>query len=344
MRGTNKKLEVDELEPDLVAQIEGDFVAFIDEWHSLPEVWDSELDAQIHRWYAGELTAKPTYPRRPYFTPSAANACPRELYMRQTGAKRDDQTRAPHQARWQRIGTAIGDMLQRDLLFAEKYFEKQTGNKPPFVFERDERGRPMFEEFARINKPINYAGHRFYLYGMPDGILRYVTDDGEILRVGLEIKSKQTTAARTSAYSMRRPEVDHLAQVTCYSIMYDVDYYLIVYVNAAKKSWALSDDEYADTPDLRAFCIEINDAARAAVLDGFVDVMDAVAAKEPPALDLDRWTFNNYKTACAQSLTADEYDILKQQVENMRRSSLPEWRKRNYVEALNEIDVLRRGT
>ena len=326
---------------NLTAQIEGDFIAMIDEWHSLPETWDNELDAQIHRWYADVLTEKPVYPKKPYFSPSAANACPRELYMKQIGAERDEQKRPPHQARWQRIGTAIGDMLQRDILFIEKHFERLTGNRPPFVFERDDKGRPMFEEFAKKNHQVNYGGHNFYLYGTPDGIMRYTTDNGEIVRVGLEIKSKQTTAAQTSLYTMRNPQVDHIAQATCYSIMYDVDYYLIVYVNAAKSGWVIDEETYSKTPDIRAFCIEINNGAKAAVLDGFADVLDAVTAKEPPALDLERWGFNNYKTACAESLTEKEYEIIKKQVSNAKRSRMPEWKKRSYVEALADIEAIR---
>lgn len=328
---------------NLTTQIEGDFIALIDEWHSLPETWDNALDAQIHRWYADALAAKPVFPRRPYFSPSAANACPRELYMKAIGAKRDVTKQQPHQNRWRKIGTAIGDLIQRDLLFIEKHFEKKTGNRPPFVFERTADGRPMFEDFAKKNHPVNYAGHSFYLYGAPDGIMRYTSDDGEVIRVGLEIKSKQTTAAKTSLHSMRQPQIDHIAQATCYSIMYDVDYYMIVYVNAAKSGWVVDEETYEKTPDVRAFCIEINDAARAAVLDGFVDVLDAVAAKEPPALDLERWNFNSFKTACAESLTDEEYEIIKQQVANMRRSSLPEWKKRSYVEALADIDAMRGG-
>ena len=34
---------------DLSAQIEGDLIALLDDWFSLPETWDNELDRQIHR-------------------------------------------------------------------------------------------------------------------------------------------------------------------------------------------------------------------------------------------------------------------------------------------------------
>src|SRR5690625_1342109 len=106
---------------DLSVQIEGDFIAMLDEWHSLPETWDSALDAEIHRQYAEILTRKPVFPKRPYFSPSSANNCPRELYEKATGAKRDKQMNQPHQKRWQNLGTSIGDMIQRDLLFIEKH-------------------------------------------------------------------------------------------------------------------------------------------------------------------------------------------------------------------------------
>ncbi len=37
---------------DYAAQIEGDFIAMLDEYHSLQEVWDNDLDAQIAKWYS----------------------------------------------------------------------------------------------------------------------------------------------------------------------------------------------------------------------------------------------------------------------------------------------------
>src|SRR5690606_1664253 len=167
------------------------------------------------------------------FSPSSANSCSRELYVKAKGGKRDNFRRQPHQARWTGIGTAIGDMIQRDLLFIEKHYEKLTGNKPRFKFERNPDGTPAFEDFAKTNALVEHDGERFYLYGAPDGIMQYVTDDGEQIRVGLEIKSKQTTPARTSLHSMRAPDENHVKQTIAYSHMFNVNYYVILYVNAA---------------------------------------------------------------------------------------------------------------
>lgn len=313
----------------------------LDEFHSHNEVWDNELDAQIHRWYSNPPRV---FPKRPYFSPSSTNSCPRELYVKAKGAKRDNFRRQPHQARWQRQGTSIGDYIQRDILFIEKHFEKLTGNKPRFVFERTDDGRPMFEDFAKTNALVEHAGERFYLYGAPDGIMRYITDDGEVIRVGLEIKSKQTTPARTSLHSMRGPEESHVKQAVAYSHMYDVDYYVILYVNAAKQSWVLTDEQYEKTPDIRAFCIEITDEDRTELFDRLAEVQRAIRTDTPPKLDLDKFTFNNYKTACAESLTVEEFDELKEQVRRILKSGLPDWRKQQYFDAFEFIKSVREAS
>jgi hypothetical protein len=88
-------------------------------------------------------------------------------------------------------------------------------------------------------------------------------------------------------------------QCVAYSIMYGVDYYIILYVNTAKKAWVMSDADYEATPDIRAFGFEITDADRIELLDSFAEIARCINEDIPPALDLSRWTFNNFKTACA---------------------------------------------
>nr|WGD72253.1 hypothetical protein P5645_09275 [Bacillus subtilis] len=225
-------------EPTTYAQeIADELIEYLNEWHSLPETWDNALDAQIHRWYAD---APKLFPKKPYFSPSSANACPRELYHKAIGSPKDETRKPPYQGRWTRIGTAIGDMIQRDFLFMEKHFEKKTGRPCPFSFERNEDGTPMFEDFAKRSHKIERGGKTFHLYGTCDGIMRYVTEDGELLRVGLEIKSKQTSAARTSFHSLKKPDEKHVKQCVAYAEMYGVDLYVILYVNAAEKSVGIS--------------------------------------------------------------------------------------------------------
>lgn len=325
----------------LESQLEGDFIAMLDEFHSLPEIFDDSLDQQLHQWYADALQRKPVFPKQPYFSPSSANSCPRELYMKQLRAKKDAQRKQPHQGRWQRIGTNIGDMIQRDLLFIEKHFEAKTGNKPPFVLERNERGEPMFEDFAKKNKRVSHNGRVFHLFGTPDGVLRYTTDEGKEMRVGLEVKSKQTTAAQTSLYKMKAPKPDHAWQVVSYAEMYDLDYYLIVYVNAAKQGWVVDDEKAQKTPDIRAFCQHVTDEDKTQLFDFFTEILAAVQAKQPPKLDLWKFSFNDFKTSCALSLTDEELTELKGQVEQMLKSQQPEWKKRSFFDAWQFIQDVR---
>ena len=323
----------------LTAQIEGDFIAMLDEWHSLPETWDNALDAQIHAWYANPPKV---FPKRPYFSPSSTNSCPRELYMKGIGAKRDNARRQPHQGRWTRIGTTIGDIIQRDILFIEKHFEAKTGNTPRFRFLRDKQGRPAFEDFAKTNAKVEIEGTAFYLYGAPDGIMEYITDEGEKVRVGLEIKSKQTTPARTSLYTMRDAETSHIKQTIAYSYMYKCDYYVILYVNGAKQRWEMTNEEYEKTPDIRAFCYHITDVDRYELLAYLADVQKAINERKPPKIDIDKWTFNNYKKAVAQSLTDEEIDELLTTRKATLTSGLPNWRKEQRVNSIDEVVELRK--
>lgn len=326
---------------ELTAKMSADFVALLDDYYSLPEAWNNELDRQLHEWYAD---VKPVYPKRPYFSPSSVNSCPRELYAKGTGAKRDNFRRQPHQARWQRQGTVTGDYIQRDILNIEQKYEEMTGNVPPFRFLTTKDGKPAFEDFAKHNRKAMIDGVEFYLYGAPDGIMEYTTDNGDKIRVGLEIKTKQTTPARTSQYSMRQAEESHVKQCVAYSYMYVVDYYVILYVNTAKQRWHLSDEDYAKTPDIRAFAYHITDVDRYYLLAQLADVQKAIIKRKPPALDIDKWTFNNYKTAVAKSLTDEEVQDLEKLRKATISSGLPAWRKEQRVQAIDEALKLRGGS
>ncbi len=333
---------------NLSTQIEGDLIALLDDWFSLPEIWDNELGAQIAKWYSNPPKV---WPKRPYFSPSSLGDCPRELYIKAIHGKKaaDKLRQPPHQGRWKKLGTLGGDLIQRELLAIERNYEKATGNTPRFRFLRnkDEDGNettPMFEDFAKTNKLVEQDGEKFYLYGAPDGIMEYITDDGEKIRVGLEIKSKQTTPARTSLHSMRQPDSSHARQIVAYSHMFDCEYYVILYVNYAKKAWFMSEEDYEKTPDIRAFCARVTDDHKRHVFKKAVDVTRAVREGKPPKLDLDGWTFNNFKQACAKDLSEEEMDELRKQAEQARHSSLKPYEIANIVRAVNEIEELRKGT
>lgn len=325
---------------DLSAQIEGDLIALLDDWFSLPETWDNALDAQIAKWYSNPPNV---FPKRPYFSPSSLGDCPRELYVKAKRAKRDSDRDKPWRGRWRKLGTLSGDLIQRELLAIERNYERVTGNVPRFKFEYNEDGTPRFEDFAKTNKHVEHNGESFYLYGAPDGIMTYTTDNGEQVRVGLEIKSKQGTPARTSLYSMKGPDEAHARQVVAYAEMFECDYYVILYVNLAKQSWNMTDEQYAKTPDIRAFCTKVTDADKERVFDKAAEVTKAVREGNPPKLDISGYTFNNFKQACAESLTESEVEALQGHADRAQQSSLPAWMKRSYEEAVDDIKRRRGG-
>lgn len=326
-----------------------EFESMLDRWHSAPEVWDKLLDAQIHKMYYDKMMKTlqdeadgngPIDWSVPFFSPSSVNSDKRELYERTRRSKKDPGTRSSVQGRWTRLGTAWGDVAQRDLLFIEKHWEKKFGTPPPFIPQRSPEGYPMWEEFASKFHKLQHRGHSFALNGQPDGIL-ICSETGE--RIGLELKTKSTTAAQTSHYSMREPKDDHFKQCVAYSIMYGVDRYLICYNNLSKKKWIMTDEDYLKSPDLRVFEVEITDADRREVLDYLADVLDAAARKRAPQTDLEKWTFNGYKTVIATALKPIELELMKDQVKAIMRSSLPQWKKDSMFEAWQSVKEIREG-
>jgi hypothetical protein len=326
----------------VITNLAEEFRQMLDRWFSLPEVYDDALDAEILRQKLDLLGRKPVYPPRnvPYFSPSSAESDPRELYMKMSGAKRDINASQPHQGRWRKIGTMTGDMIQRELLFIEKHYERLTGEAPPFTVERTPEGFPMWEGFAKKTHGIEHNGEKFAYFGAPDGILRHHSG----LLVGLEWKSKQSTPAKTSAHSMTEAEHKHVEQTVVYSDMYGVDTYLIAYLNLAKKAWVMGADDYEKNPDLRVFQAYFTESNRRVLRDRFADLVRMKREGTPPPLDLSKFTFNNFKTACALSLSAEEFAEIQAQVRAMLKSRLPEWKKQQYYDAFEFIkDVREKG-
>lgn len=322
-----------------IHELADEFTRFLNEWHSFPEPYDDELDAWLHEEYAKIKRHRHFVDwSGVYFSPSSANSDNRELYVKALKMPRDDDDTKPWQRRWQALGTAIGDMLQREILLAERHYEKFTLKKPPFVMARTETGQPFFEDFVHGQHFFEHKGEKFSIVGTCDGILVHQPTGR---RIGLEIKSKQTTYGETSDSRLKAPKSDHVAQVTAYSLMYGVTEYFIVYINASKKAWFMDDDEFAKSPDFRVFGVEITDDMRQALLDKFAGVASAVRTKTPPPLDIEKFRFNNFKRSCALSLTDDEFEEIKMQVQRAMRSGMPAWKKEQYFEAYQFIKEVR---
>ncbi|SCV23842.1 Uncharacterized protein BCRIVMBC845_06439 [Bacillus cereus] len=328
------------------SEVANRLIEMFDKWHGSQEIWDDELDAQIHLWeYEIRTTNKKRLPwgkrGTKYFTPSSTNSDSRELYMKHIKSDRDKHTGKPHQGRWTRQGTAYGDMVQRDLLFIEKHWKARFGEDPPFVpyyVEINGKRYPAWEKFSQTISHVEHNGKIVSILGQCDGIL-VDTKTGEL--VLLEIKSKQTTSAQTGFYSMKEVKDDHEMQSITYSMLFKdmhISRGVVLYGNLSKKAWIMSDDDCIANPDLRGFEIEFKPEVQTRILDKFANVLECVDKKTPPKFDITKFTFNSYKEATVASLTAEEYAEVADQVKRISKSRMPQWKKNGVLDAWKYIE------
>jgi hypothetical protein len=329
------------LSQQLAEQIAQEFTDFLNEFHSYNQPYDDRMDMELHEQYAWVLREQAQWGYFPFekgvpvFGPSSAGKSERELYEKVRKSPKDIRQWLPHQRRWTALGGDIGGMIQREIMLAERHFEKFTGKAPRFKFARTDRGEPQFEHFTKVLHYIDHDGARFGLFGLSDGILEYTTDDGEVLRVGLEVKSKQKSYADIKR--LNQPQHSHAIQTVSYSEMYGLDYFIVLYVSAAKKDWF----EYY--PDIAAFGKHITQADRDSLKSKISGVVNAAKAGVPPDVDLFEHRFNDYKTHIARTLTDDELRDLKHQVRQAQKGNLQAWKKQALLNAYYEIQEVRDG-
>lgn len=313
-----------------------DFLDQQNKWYAKPNIFDDNLQKQIYRWYL--QFPKPSADwSKPYFTPSSAGASDLDLWLKAKKYRKDTEGQKPWQGRWTATGSQISTMLQEQLIFQDKHYEKVVGEKAKFRNEYLPNGLPRFEQAASTFRFIRHNNQNIQIMGLPDGIAIYTDEHGYEHRVIIEYKTKSTTSARTSEYSMREADEKHFKQVVTYSALFDIDYAIIVYLNLSKKSWFMSDQEFEKNPDMRAFGYKITQEDREEVLTKFSDVLDMVDRNEKPKFNLDEYAFSNFKTATAKSLTAEEFDEVKAFVKRALKSGIAEYKKEQYFDAFEDI-------
>ncbi|SFH22553.1 hypothetical protein SAMN05660649_04341 [Desulfotomaculum arcticum] len=223
------------------------------------------------------------------FSPSGASKCKRELFYKACQLQGDPKTFYPFQRRQMRNGSAVHAATQKDLLYAEKYLEK-----PNFEVVRTKAGRPAWEKNIRQVKQFEHRGVRFQIYGMMDGVLKYTPD---ATKLGLEFKTKSTTISSIGDYKMRDAQESHKQQCIAYSLIFNLREFLIVYESLAKDSWTKNENA---KPDLRAFCVEVSDNQREALLDKYAEVAEARYNGEILPAEFDKCIFCTYKTQCEE--------------------------------------------
>ncbi len=316
------------------------FENFLREFHQYDQPYDDELDAEIYEQYAKVLREQtpvfkyfPFKKGRPNFGPSSAGMSPLELYHKAKKSKQDGRNFTENQRDWIGLGSEIGSYIQRELLLAERHFEKFTGKKPSFVFERTERGEPAYEHFKKRLHVVNHNGEDFAIFGLPDGILRYTAPNGEEYRVGLEVKSVQTNWSKFK--SLEEPKDDHVAQTVAYSEMYrhegELDYFIVLYVLTYGRDWN------EDFSRKKAFGVYVPEKERIELKDRLADATRNAREGTPPKLDLFGWKFNDYKGAIIDEMTPEQYQETFDEAMRMVKSNQPKWKRTIYDRTMQEI-------
>ena len=285
-----KAKEVDKLAGEVQTQVSQDFHDMVESFHMLDVRNDRELDIQYLKWQTEEITDGNKNLRGkfvddiPTFSPSGASESDRDLFFKIIGAVEDSQVMTPQQRRWVKNGSAVHERMQKDLLYIEKYLEGA-----PFEVLRTAEGKPAWERNTRTVKQFEHNGEKFQIYGMVDGMLWYKPGKK---RIGYDFKTKSTTIATVGDYKLKVPQENNVAQMVGYSLLFDVDEYLIHYESLAKDNWTKG---FEARNDMKVFHIEISQDMRKELLDKYARVTKAVRERKLPDREPDKEMFSRYK-------------------------------------------------
>lgn len=322
-----------------------EFHDFMTEWHLHDQPYDDLMDADIYERYARvireqskwgyfDFRKNPQGNERPHFGPSSAGYSDREMYEKARKSKRFRAPSTENQRYWTGIGSVLGDYLQREILLAERHYEKVVGKKPKFRMKRKDNGDPMYEHFVKKMHEIEHDGEYFAYFGLPDGLLEYADEEtGEVVTVNLEIKSEQSNWSKFKA--LDEPKPGHLAQTTAYADMYDTNYVIVAYILSYGRGW------YEDFSRLKTFGRYISQEDILALRQRCSEAVKQAKAGTPPPVDLGQWKFFDYKEVVAKDLTEEELETLRTQAHRAQSSGLPAYMKRSYSEAIAEIEAIR---
>lgn len=289
LREKNKRIK--EMQKEVRSEVSEAFHRMVDNFHSKDIKSDYALETQFLQWQIEEMSDGSSNLRGewdeslPTFSPSGASDSDRDLFYKIIDAVQDDETLTPQQRRWVKNGSAIHDRMQLDLLYIEKYLEDA-----PFEVCRTKEGKPAWERNTRTVKQFEYDGEKFQIYGMVDGMLYYKP---EKKRIGYDFKTKSTTIAAVGDYKLKVPQENNVLQMVAYSLLFDVDEYIIHYESLAKDNWTKGKDA---RPDMKVFHIKITDEMREELLQKFARITKAVRLGELPPREPDNEMFSKYKT------------------------------------------------
>lgn len=163
------------------------------------------------------------------FGASGTAMCDAQLFFKNAKVKAEKSDDLPFRGRQRRMGSAIVEYLQLDLI----HMPKVLRNKATFKVKTLPTGEYAFEDAAQVRKVFEYDGVKFAITAKPDGILDYYGTD-----IIFEFKTKATgIKAFNSKLDYKGAQDDHVRQVIAESLLFDIRERIIVYESTQKPSW-----------------------------------------------------------------------------------------------------------
>lgn len=227
------------------------------------------------------------------FTPSSASKAKRDLFYKALKVPEDEGINAPFNNRWTRNSSAIHEAVQRDLLYAPYLLDN-----PAFTIQMVEKEGfgllPAWEKNIESYKVYEYAGKKFVISGMMDGILTH-EETGETF--GFEFKTKSNDSWQV--HKMKKPAEHHVQQCVAYSLLFEtpegepINDYLITYEAVAKDKWLSGSSALKD---IKVFHVHVTEKQKQSLLKKFAEVVEYVENGELPPIEKSKIAYSSYKS------------------------------------------------
>lgn len=264
-----------------------EFYQQLEKYYNLDLDTDNEIEIAFYKDYINLLFRKEEkeYLCDVKFSPSSVSHCRRELYFKNLNFKDSSVTREPYQKRWIRNSRLAHMGIQKDLMMMERYVPS------PFTLKRNVDYTPAWEENIKRHREITYDGETFCLSGMMDGTL--VHEDGKTF--GFEFKTKSNTVAQVGNYLLKDINENHKQQLIAYSILFDINDYIVVYESMAKDTWKKGKEA---RQDIKVFHYQVTEEDRQMVLLKLAEVTRSCFNMIQPFKETDKCLFCNFKKVC----------------------------------------------
>lgn len=318
-------------------QIINDFTNQYDRYYANPNssFYDADLE---RRFYAQKMKYIGYFPRPKdgivTFGASQTALCDRQAIFKYGNVKPEKTDDIPFRGRQRRLGTAVIDYVQLDLV----HMPKVLGDDCKFRVKENEDGEFMFEDAAarrRVFEVTMDDGYvcRFALFAKPDGILEY--EYGDLL---FEYKTKATgLRSMNSKLDYKGPDESHMRQVTAEALVFGIDEGIILYESTQKPSWFSDEENKSVTkgqktwkdgrplPDARPFYFRVTDEMKESLLNELARqarmIYEGDLPEVTPEMTL-KCGFCQFRDHCHENLTMENIERLRETEARYARSSL----------------------